>query len=55
MTVYQFDLFKKDISKKLMIFGNDRKDDRIPSFGGKRSCLKYLVNWTDKKTFLISM
>ena len=32
---------RKDMSNKLMIFGSDRADNRIPSFGGKRSCLKY--------------
>ena len=35
---------RKDISNKLMIFGSDRKDGRIPLFGGKRSCLKYTLN-----------
>ena len=27
-----------------MIFGSDRKDGEIPSFSGKRSCLKYTLN-----------
>ena len=27
-----------------MIFGSDRKDGGIPSFRGKRSCLKYTIN-----------
>ena len=27
-----------------MIFGSDRKDGGIPSFGAKRSCLKYTLN-----------
>ena len=34
----------KDISNKLMIFGSDRRDGGIPSFGGKKSCLKYTLN-----------
>ena len=35
---------RKDISNKLMIFESDRKDGGIPSFGGKKSCLKYTLN-----------
>ena len=35
---------KKDVSNKLMIFRSGRKDGRILSFGGKRSCLKYNLN-----------
>ena len=27
-----------------MIFGSDSKDSGIPSFCGKRSCLKYTLN-----------
>ena len=35
---------RKDISNKLMIFKSDRKDGGIPTFGGKRSCLKQTLN-----------
>ena len=38
------DMARKDISNKLIIFGSDRKDGRIPSFRGKRPCLKYTLN-----------
>ena len=30
---------KKDVSNRLIIFGSDRKNNRIPPFCGKKSCL----------------
>ena len=46
------------MSNKLMIFGSDRKDGGISSFGGKDLVWNIpwmLENWIEKKTILISM
>ena len=43
------DLPRKDISKKLMIFGSDRKNDGILFFVGKRSCLKKIRGYNTEE------
>ena len=41
--------FAKDMSNKLMIFGSNRKIGGVPSFGGKRSCLKRIRGYNAGK------
>ena len=41
--------FAKDMSNKLMIFKSNRKTGGVPSFGGKRSCLKRIRGYNTGK------
>ena len=40
---------RKDISNKLIIFGSDKKNDRIPPLGAERSCLIIAVKLPRKQ------
>ena len=37
------------MSNKLMTFGSNRTIDAVPSFGGKRSCLKRIMGYDTGK------
>ena len=39
----------KDMSNKLMIFESSRNKGGVPSFGGKRSCLKRIRGYDTGK------
>ena len=40
---------RQDVSHKLLIFGSDSKNDKIPPFSKRKSEIYLmLVNWTEK-------
>ena len=42
-------LVRQDIPNKLMIFGSNKKNNRIPPFPKKRSCLKRIKGYNTRE------